>query len=414
MKKIFKNIFIVLVFFLVFTVRVDAEIKGGTLKELRQNLQGLKNKANAQDQKTAKTKNEISVAKSNIFSSQEEIKKNEKIISDAKIEIAKLNIEIAQLQEELKNQLNFEQATKGENIYLEFIFNSESYADLVYRYAIAEQIASHRNEKINNWNEKIDYNTQLQKELAEREIELAKKIAQLEKEVVYLGKAYDNDSDVLMSIKDEIKSTQEYINYLVEIGCGENESISTCLNVNGDIYFRKPMTKGTITSYFGYRTHPTTGEKYSYHNAIDIGGSQEGTNIYSSANGVVAKVITASMSDPKCGGRQVYVYHNIAGKLYTTAYYHLLAIKVKVGDVVTSNTVVGTLGGGKSTPWDYDAYGRPCSTGPHLHFVVAEGWYGSDCSGDCYYSWNTFKYVKSVDPKPLLKLPNKGIFWYSR
>ncbi len=404
MKRILKYIFISLACFMVFNTNTTATVSG-TLGSLRQELNDLKRKKSNQDKKTAKTKNEIAATKNSIFSSQETIKQNQKKIDDAKIEITKLNIEIAQLQETLKDQMNIEQATKGENIYLDYIFNSKSYADLVYRYAIAEQVANHRTEKVTNWNQKIEQNKELEIELVEKEKEIKQELEKLEKEVVYLGEEYEKESDVAMSIQDEVKSTQEYITYLVDLGCGENEDIMSCINLHGDRYLRKPLVKGRITSPFGYRVHPITGVKQSYHNAIDIGGNTEGTNIYSAANGIVGKIINASMSDPKCGGRQVYVHHNIAGKLYTTAYYHLLNIKVKLGDEVTSNTVIGTVGGGKGTPWD------GCSTGAHLHFVVAEGWYGGTCKGDCYLNFNTFKYTKSVDPKKILNLPNS---WSSR
>ena len=47
---------------------------------------------------------------------------------------------------------------------------------------------------------------------------------------------------------------------------------------------------------------------------------------------------------------------------------HLHAVKVKIGDVVTINTIIGTVGGGES----YDG----CSTGPHLHFGIMKGWTG--------------------------------------
>lgn len=375
-----------------------------TLAGLRSELAALKEKKRKADYKTAQTKSEINNAKNNIYYSQDEIRKNEKEIDEAKVEIEKLNIEIAKTEESIKGLMNALQESMGNNIYLEYLLDAKDYADLVYRYAIIEQVAADNTQKINTWEEKIDQNIQLQKDLTAREAVLKNEIAKLEQSVMSLGDQYDDYVEDAAAIKNEVVSTQEYINYLVNLGCGESQNIISCINMHGDTGFSKPLVKGTITSYFGYRIHPITGAKSSWHNAIDIGGNSEGTSVYASANGIVSKITRKS----SCGGNQVYVHHNIAGKLYTTSYWHLLDIKVSIGQSVTRNTVVGTVGGGGRTPWD------GCSTGAHLHFIIARGWYGTSCSGDCYLSWNTFKYVKATDPKEILKLPSKGIRWFSR
>ena len=135
---------------------------------------------------------------------------------------------------------------------------------------------------------------------------------------------------------------------------------------------------------------------------IDIGGNKEGTSVYSTANGTVGMIINDT-SKKICGGKQVYIYHTINGKKYTSAYLHLLNINVKLGDSVTNNTVIGTVGGGSKTKkWE------SCSTGAHLHFTLAEGWYGTT-----YNSYSIFV-AKTFDPQKTLKLPNKYTYWYSR
>ena len=68
-----------------------------------------------------------------------------------------------------------------------------------------------------------------------------------------------------------------------------------------------------------------------------------------------------------------WVHHKLSnGKTYTSVYMHLYQIKVSKGDTVTKDTVVGIMGGGSTTPWDY------CSTGPHSHLGLATGLYGID------------------------------------
>ena len=63
------------------------------------------------------------------------------------------------------------------------------------------------------------------------------------------------------------------------------------------------------------------------------------------------------------------------GKKYRTVYMHMNSINVKIGDIVTITSVVGTVGStGKST-------------GAHLHFAILKDWIGST-----YY--NPRNYVK--------------------
>jgi murein DD-endopeptidase MepM/ murein hydrolase activator NlpD len=69
----------------------------------------------------------------------------------------------------------------------------------------------------------------------------------------------------------------------------------------------------------------------------------------------------------------LYINVNVGGVKYTTYYYHLLTVNVKVGDVVTQNTVIGTVGG-YSTSTTHGGYDS-CTTGAHLHFGVAKGYY---------------------------------------
>lgn len=378
---------------------VSAASSARTLAELRQELNELKNKKTQNENAQEATENEISSAKSDVSSKQDEILENQQRVIDATNESEQLEVEISEGKDQLEDLLVAYQIASGENIYLEYIFDAASYEDLIYRYAVMEQLMDYQDEKLTEWKDKIEYNNQLKEELAEREVLLNQQIESLSQEIEALDDKLDDYFDISMDIDDEISSTEELIDYYESIGCQENEDLNSCVDVKGDTAFRKPLSKGTITSYFGYRTHPVTGEKNKFHTGVDIGGNKEGTNIYSIANGMVGKIIKRS----SCGGNQVYIYHTIGGKKYTSAYLHLLTINVSVGDAVTSNTVIGTVGGGSGTR-SYDK----CSTGAHLHLGLGTGWYGST-----YTSYNTWV-SNLVDPQDVLNLPNKGVYWYSR
>ena len=372
-----------------------------TLGELKSELAALKTKKANQEYKKKRTNNEIESARNNIYTSQNEITQNREKIENAKKEVEELNNEIASTKESIKRLINSYELLQGDNIYLEYIFQAESYADLVYRYEVVNQILGYNNSQIESWESKVTYNEQLQVDLAKQEEELNKKIASLESSIDSLGSDLEKISDITMDIQEQIDGINSLIKYYEGLGCKDNQDLNECVSVKGDTMFRKPLIKGTITSYFGYRIDPIRGS-YRFHSGTDIGGNAEGTNVYATANGVVGMIID-NTSKKICGGRQVYIYHTINGQKYTSGYMHLLDINVKVGDKVTSETVIGHVGGGRKTQsWE------SCSTGAHLHFMLGYGWYGSTYSS--YSTWisNLF------DAKKTLNLPNKYTYWYSR
>ena len=395
-----KKIIVLLLTIILFIPNVFAT-NARTLGELKSELATLKTKKANQEYKKKRTNNEIESARNNIYTSQNEITQNREKIENAKKEVEELNNEIASTKESIKRLINSYELLQGDNIYLEYIFQAESYADLVYRYEVVNQILGYNNSQIESWESKVTYNEQLQVDLAKQEEELNKKIASLESSIDSLGSDLEKISDITMDIQEQIDGINSLIKYYEGLGCKDNQDLNECVSVKGDTMFRKPLIKGTITSYFGYRIDPIRGS-YRLHSGTDIGGNAEGTNVYATANGVVGMIID-NTSKKICGGRQVYIYHTINGKKYTSGYMHLLDISVKVGDKVTSETVIGHVGGGRKTQsWE------SCSTGAHLHFMLGYGWYGSTYSS--YSTWisNLF------DAKKTLNLPNKYTYWYSR
>lgn len=116
-----------------------------------------------------------------------------------------------------------------------------------------------------------------------------------------------------------------------------------------------PLPEGTwvLTSPFGYRTHPVTGER-SLHEGTDY-AAPDGTPIYAAADGIVA---VAEYTD--AWGGHIVIDHTIDGRPVSTGYIHMwkTGIHVSVGQQVTAGQHIGDVG----------SSGR--STGPHLHFEV--------------------------------------------
>lgn len=110
----------------------------------------------------------------------------------------------------------------------------------------------------------------------------------------------------------------------------------------------RPVTSGWLSSYYGYRSDPFTGER-AWHGGVDFAG-REGADIVAVAAGVV------TWAGPRYGyGNLVEVNH---GNGYVTRYGHNREIQVMVGEAVRKSQVIASMG----------ATGR--STGPHVHFEV--------------------------------------------
>ncbi|MBQ8015116.1 MAG: M23 family metallopeptidase, partial [Clostridia bacterium] len=109
-----------------------------------------------------------------------------------------------------------------------------------------------------------------------------------------------------------------------------------------------PVKGARITSRFGYRTHPITGN-YGFHTGLDLAAA-EGTPISSAFYGRVAET-----GEDDAWGKYVIMEHS---ESFSTFYCHLSEIYVKEEAVIRQGETVGLVG---STGW---------STGPHLHFEV--------------------------------------------
>jgi murein DD-endopeptidase MepM/ murein hydrolase activator NlpD len=119
--------------------------------------------------------------------------------------------------------------------------------------------------------------------------------------------------------------------------------------IQDDIYLSgRPINKGWMSSAFGRRKDPFTGQS-SMHQGVDFAG-KAGSDIVAVAGGVI------TWSGDRYGyGEMVEISH---GGGYTTRYAHNEQNLVKAGDIVGKGQVVALMG----------SSGR--STGPHVHYEV--------------------------------------------
>ncbi len=110
----------------------------------------------------------------------------------------------------------------------------------------------------------------------------------------------------------------------------------------------KPVGAGSISSYFGERSDPFTGEE-GFHKGLDFAGSA-GEPVLAVAAGVVTWV-----GERSGYGTLVEINH---GNGYVTRYAHNESAVVAVGQTVTRGEQIALMGSSGH------------STGPHVHFEV--------------------------------------------
>ncbi len=130
--------------------------------------------------------------------------------------------------------------------------------------------------------------------------------------------------------------------------------------------FRYPLPEFTLTSAYGLRRNPVTGNMV-FHRGLDL-AAPRGTDVYAARDGTVSAV-----GEDPVYGKYVIIRHE--GD-WSSVYGHLSEVLTVLRNPVRSGTLIGRVG----------STGQ--STGPHLHFELRQ-------DGD--------------SRNPALLLPSKGI-----
>lgn len=131
---------------------------------------------------------------------------------------------------------------------------------------------------------------------------------------------------------------------------------------NNNVRLLFPLSiPSVITSLFGWRVHPITGDQ-RFHSGTDMGAPM-GTPVLAALTG---RVMLADFF----GGYGLAIALEHTQGTQQTLYGHLSEIFVKPGEVVKQGTVIGRVGSTGN------------STGPHLHFefrqLTTQGWVAQD------------------------------------
>lgn len=174
---------------------------------------------------------------------------------------------------------------------------------------------------------------------------------QLEESEAEVAKELEAVEGLLAEIRADIREVEGEITALEREQDKIEAAIRAAQQAGGEKLgsLRWPVS-GSVSSPFGYRTHPISGVR-KLHTGLDISAGS-GVKIVAAGNGVV---ILASWYGGY--GNTVVIDH---GGGLSTLYAHQSSLAVGVGQSVTEGDVIGYVG---STGY---------STGPHLHFETRD------------------------------------------
>lgn len=378
------------------TVLGEAE----TLQDLYNYLNQIEAELKAKENDKELTNDKIQEIKNNMINVGLDIQETEATIDTLESEIEALNIDIAKKDAEIKKIMSYIQLTSGKNVYLEYIFGAQNLTDFIYRISISEQVTEYNDNLIKQMNRTIEEKNQKTKDMNDKLVTLEKQQQNLISEQNKLGSKMNVLDENIFDIQEEIKEAKKTIKNYEALGCKVTDLLATCSKIPPDSDFLRPVIAGRITSGYGIRKDPFSGQ-YVWHYALDIGGNNMGTAVYATAAGRVVSIVRPSrpnVANSSCGGNMVVIQHYVNGKYYASRYVHLHTVSVSINQQVNANTVIGTVGGG-------ELYDR-CSTGPHLHFDIGKGIYAQD-----FYS---FRAPYTIDPRSLMNFPGVGVTFNSR
>lgn len=383
------NIFLVAVLITASFVTPVSKVQAKTLGDMKKELQAQQDAYDKKKEEKELTEEEKEKTQANIESNKQKIVQLKNESSTLDDEITELNKSMQSKYAEINQILNYVQISNGESSYLQYIFGAKTFTDFIYRASIAEQLSKYNKELIDEYNDDIKQSKEKQAEIDKKQDEIATIQVELNEQSTALGEKVASLTDDMSDEEDNLKLLKSNILDLQNTyQCSDTEDISACKQrALASTYippstgaFKRPIVNAVVTANFGY--YNPFGYT-TWHAAMDLAGDP-GSKIYAAADGKVVEVKHQS-----CGNHIVYIVHNINGVRYTTGYWHMRTTYVSVGQLVTSNTVIGIQGGLSSED--------SCSTGQHLDFVVTRGAYKLD-----YF---TNPRSVSMDPRNVLSFP---------
>ena len=329
---------------------------------------------------------EIFLLYSQIDTCNEQIAAYGLMIADKQDELEAAQERLAELNEKNKERIRAMEED-GTLSYWSVLFKANSFADLLDRLNMVEEIAAADQRRLKEMREAAEVvekakesleidkqalevskealsesQTALEEKRAEADALLADLRARGEEFEVLIDKGEADNAALLEELADleaeyEEAKYQEWLAtsvppttappyvppYQPPIDNGPGEG-----NIVDGVEWLVPCDYVLLTSPYGYRLHPVYGD-WRFHSGVDLAGPM-GTPIYATRSGVV-KAATYNSS----AGYYVSIDHQDG---FSSSYLHMTHYIVDVGDYVSAGQVIGYMGS------------TGTSTGSHLHFSI--------------------------------------------
>ena len=368
---------------------IQAEMKAvkDQYQENEDEIENLVNEKNTIDQEIGLLNQEINLI-------NEQLSAYALLIADKQDELDEAQAHWSELNAQNKERIRAMEE-EGNISYWSVLFKANSFADLLDRLAMIEEIAASDQRRLNALrkaaSEVADVQDELESEKSELEVarveldeaqvlldekrvksdELLKELLAKAEELEGLYEEWEKEeSDILNEIAQKEKEyteakNREWAAHMATATTapkpttkpsggssgssgGSGSSGSSSAPSSGGSW-RVPCSYVKLTSAFGYRDAPTAGAS-TYHQGVDLAGP-EGTPIYASRGGTVT---TATFG--KSAGYYVTINH---GDGFSSVYMHMTHYVVSKGATVSQGQLIGYMGS------------TGVSTGSHLHFGIA-------------------------------------------
>ena len=349
---------------------IDKEIKEleGQLKDTKKDMQSIVNRKNTIDQ-------QIFMMYEKIDNLNEQIAAYTGLIADKQEELDQAEAHLAELNKKNKERIRAMEEDGGLS-YWSVLFKANSFADLLDRMNMVEEIAAADQRRLKEMSkaakEVADAKTSLEeervgleenkKQLEESQAELEAKRAEADEllaELVATGDEYqkliDKAEEEAKDLASDIADKKEEYDAAVreEQESSKPSSGSSKPTAKDDYVYSSakwltPCKYKRFSSPYGWRVHPVY-KDWRFHYGVDLGGPK-GTPIKATRAG---KVTLATYSSS--AGYYVKIDH---GDGFVSIYMHMTHYIVKKGDKVEAGEVIGYMGS------------TGTSTGSHLHFGI--------------------------------------------
>ena len=209
-------------------------VEAKTLGDLKNELKALEKKQAEAENKKNLTESEINSLTNEINKITANIEKIKEDIKTTEADIIESENEIEEKREETDELLKFLQVSSGENVYLEYIFEADSYTDFIYRYSVVSQLTEYNN----NLMEELET---LVAELEAKKVEFNNKKSNLEKEsgqltskIAVLRVNLEGYKEEGTTIEEDIKDMKEQIEGLEDKGCKDLFKMKNEFDINQD------------------------------------------------------------------------------------------------------------------------------------------------------------------------------------